>query len=97
MVTYDWIEVDYYTQKYDHNHIFIALGGGAQLLPSLSQKNKNMDMITTKVLWNVALSIPVTVYMCTGIKISYPETLMDQYEYKQGPAQNNHFIRMLSF
>jgi hypothetical protein len=83
-VTYARAVVDYRPQKKDPNRVRITVGGSLINYPG-EVTMRTADMVTSKILWNSALSTRGAKYCCANVKNFYLETPMERFKYMRMP------------
>ena len=83
-MTYARMVVDYLPQKPDPNLVHITAGGNLIKYPG-ELTTWNVDLPTSKLLWNSVLSTQGAKYMCINIKNVYLGTPLYIYEYMRIP------------
>ena len=84
MATYTRIVVDYCLQKADPNRVRLTAGGNLIDYPG-ELTTCTADLTTTKMLWNITISMTNARYLCLDIKNFYLGTPMEQFEYMKIP------------
>jgi hypothetical protein len=83
-VTYACIVIDHQPQKEDPNHVRITVGGNLIDYP-FDLTTRTADMVSSKILWNSAISTKDARFAGADIKNMYLKTPLDQYEYMKIP------------
>jgi hypothetical protein len=83
-VTYTRIVIDHRPQKEDPNHVRITVGGNLIDYP-FELTTHTADMVSSKILWNSAISTKDARFAGADIKNMYLETPLDRYEYMKMP------------
>ena len=78
--TFGSIVVDYREKTVDPNRFCITAGGNFINYPG-ELTTKTADLTTSKILWNIVLSIDGALFMCINIKNFYPCAPMYRYYY----------------
>ena len=88
-IIYARIVVDYRVQKKDPNRVCITVGGNPIEYPG-ELITQTVDLTTTKMMWNSAISTPAARYISSDVKNFYIRIPRQQFEYMRMPI---NFIR----
>jgi hypothetical protein len=81
-VTFGRLVCDIRPQKAEQHRVRLTVGGDRIDYPG-ETATKNVDLTTSKCMWNSTISTPHARYMCADVKIFYLNTLLDRPEYMQ--------------